>query len=127
MKKNLLLFTVCLFVFACKKDGMEIQKQEIAPKVTVQEAKDFLNDLPSLQTNSQNQSGFDTKSLLEKVDWKNSSLIDIGNVLVGKFEGSPTENNFKLGFRKAVFHKDKSGKLTLNILEFIPEIYHLWK
>lgn len=127
MKKNLLLITLCFFVFSCKKETSEIKKSETTPKITVQEAKDFLNDLPTLQTNSQNSSGFDAKSLLEKIDWKSATLVDSGKVLTGKFEGKPTENNFETGFRKAVFRKDESGKLILNILEFIPEIYHLWK
>ena len=127
MKKNLLLITLCFFIFSCKKEVFEIKKSESTPKISVQEAKDFLNDLPNLQTSSQNESGFDAKSLLEKIDWKSATLVDSGKVLTGQFEGKPTENNFKTGFRKAVFRKDKSGKLILNILEFIPEVYHLWK
>ena len=127
MKKNLLLITLCFFVFSCKKEASEIKKSEYTPKISVQEAKNFLNDLPTVQTNSQNESGFDAKSLLEKIDWKSAVLVDSGKVLTGKFEGKPTENNYKTGFRKAVFRKDKTGKLILNILEFIPEVYHLWK
>ncbi len=127
MKKNLLSIVLCFFVFSCKKEVSEINKAETTPYIKIQEAKDFLINLPSLKTNSQNQSIFDAKSLLEEIDWKNASLADSGNVLIGKFEGQPSENGTKLGFRKAIFYKDKSGKLILNILEFIPEIYHLWK
>lgn len=127
MKKNLLLITLCFFVFSCKKESSKIKKSETTPKITVQEAKDFLNDLPILKTNSQNESSFDAKSLLEKIDWKSATLVDSGKILTGHFEGKPTENNFKRGFRKAVFRRDETGKLILNILEFIPEVYHLWK
>lgn len=127
MKKNLLLITLCFFVFSCKKEASEVKKSETTPKITIQEAKDFLNDLPNLQTNSQNESSFDAKSLLEKIDWKNASQIDSGKALIGKFEGQPTENGVKIGFRKALFIKDKFGKTDLLILEFIPDILHLWK
>jgi hypothetical protein len=48
-------------------------------------------------------------------------------VLIGKFEGAPTENGVKLGFRKAVFDKNKDGEISLHILEFAPDLFHLWK
>ena len=126
MKKKLLFFTLFLFTIACKKDTSETQKHEVTSTVTVQEAKEFLNNLSELKTNSQNESSFNAKSLLEKIDWKKASNFKNGKILIGKFEGCPAVDNIKIGFRKAVFYKDANGKITMNILEFIPEFYHLW-
>ncbi len=115
-----------IFFIGCKKENKEkLTKEEKG--VTVKDAKAFLANLSDLKTDSENGSGFNPKSLLEKIDWKNASQIDSGKTLIGKFDGAPTENGTKLGFRKAVFNHNSDGSLSLYILEFIPDIFHLWK
>jgi len=115
-----------IFFIGCKKESTEkLIKQEKG--VTVNDAKVFLNNLSDLKTESENGHGFNPKSLLEKIDWKNASQIDSGKALIGKFEGAPTENGIKIGFRKALFFKDSSGDIDIVIIEFVPDLIHLWK
>jgi hypothetical protein len=126
MKKIITSMLLVIFFIGCKKESIEkLIKQEKG--VTVNDAKVFLNNLSDLKTESENGHGFNPKSLLEKIDWKNASQIDSGKILIGKFDGAPTENGTKLGFRKVVFDKNADGEISLYILEFAPDIFHLWK
>jgi hypothetical protein len=111
--KKIITSTLILFLFfGCKKENSEKLLRENS-NVPVQDAKAFLNNLSDLKTDSENGSGFNPKSLLEKIDWKNASQIDSGKTLIGKFEGTPSENGTKLGFRKAVFNHNNDGSLSL--------------
>jgi hypothetical protein len=126
MKKIIIAMLLIIFFIGCKKEYTEKLTNE-EKGVTINEAKAFLNNLSDLKTDSENGPSFNPKSLLEKIDWKNASQIDSGKTLIGKFEGAPTENGTKLGFRKAVFNHNNDGSLSLYILEFSPDIFHLWK
>jgi hypothetical protein len=106
---------------------MRLPPPIISDAVSITDAKNYLNNLSDLTTNSANKNSFDPKTLLNKIDWKNASQIDSGKSLIGVFEGRPMQNNLKLGFRKAVFHKNKEGRLTLYILEFLPDLAHVKK
>ena len=86
---------------------MRLPPPIISDAVSITDAKNYLNNLSDLTTNSANKNSFDPKTLLNKIDWKNASQIDSGKSLIGVFEGRPMQNNLKLGFRKAVFHKNK--------------------
>jgi hypothetical protein len=126
MKKIITSMLFVIFFIGCKKEDAENPTKE-EKGVTVNDAKAFLNNLSDLRTESENGAGFNPKSLLEKIDWKNASQIDSGKILIGKFDGAPTENGTKLGFRKAVFDKNENGEIALYIIEFAPELFHLWK
>jgi hypothetical protein len=66
--KKIITSTLILFLFfGCKKENQEKLPIE-NNKVTVQDAKAFLNNLSDLKTDAENGSGFNPKSLLEKID-----------------------------------------------------------
>lgn len=128
MKKYFIITILIIgFISSCKKDLIENKLKQKNSNINIEEAKAFLSNQSSLQTNSNGNSNFDLSSLLSEIDWKNASNIDNDKVLIGLAKGQPKENGTKIGFRKAVFFKDSLGKVDMEIFEFLPDVYHLWK
>lgn len=127
MKKIFTYLVLSIFFFSCKKNSVDNKAINQSPSVSVAEAKAFLSNQSLVQTNSADGHSFNPATLLSEIDWRKAATINNGKTLIGVAKGQPTVNGTKIGFRKAVFFKDSLGKTEMLILEFIPDVYHLWK
>ena len=127
--KNINAYYLFLFLIiaSCQKEEKKNFNSPASSEPSTLSVKEVKAFLETERTKTSTDSAFNISSLINKIDWKNIKHTKNHDGITATFAGEIIKNGTKVGFKKVYFQKDSLGKIQTEIIEVIPDLWHLWK